>query len=141
MALSTAVSRGPGTLRRAPGFALVGVAICSVQFGSAIADKLFAQIGPSGAVLLRLVSAAVVLRVLWRPRLAGRSRAEVRLAVAFGVVLAGMNLCFYAGLHRLPLGIAVTIEFIGPLAVAIGSSRRALDLVWVALAVSGILAL
>ncbi len=141
MALSEVAKRRPSALHRAPGFGMVGVAICSVQFGSAIADKLFAQIGPSGAVLLRLISAAIVLMLLWRPRLGGRSRADVGLAVAFGVVLAGMNLCFYAGLHRIPLGIAVTIEFVGPLMVAVLSSRRALDLVWVALAVLGILAL
>jgi inner membrane transporter RhtA len=141
MAVSAASEKRPATQTRSPGFALVGVAICSVQFGSAIADKLFAQIGPSGAVLLRLASAAVVLMMLWRPRVGGRSRAEVRLAIVFGFVLAGMNLCFYAGLHRIPLGVAVTIEFVGPLAVAVGSSRRRLDLVWIALAVAGILAL
>jgi inner membrane transporter RhtA len=138
MALSEA---RPHSLRRTSGFALVGVAICSVQFGSAIAAKLFAEVGSSGAVLLRLVSAAIVLTLLWRPRVGGRTRRELRLAVAFGLVLAGMNLCFYAGLHRIPLGIAVTIEFVGPLTVAVGSSRRPRDLVWVGLAVLGILAL
>ena len=141
MALSEATKSGTEASHRAPGFALVGVAISSVQFGSAIADKLFAQIGPSGAVLLRLVSAAVVLIALWRPSLAGRTRAELRLAAAFGLVLAAMNLCFYAGLHRIPLGIAVTIEFVGPLTVAVVSSRRPRDLLWVGLAVAGILAL
>jgi inner membrane transporter RhtA len=138
MAVSDARPRG---LHRAPGLGLVGVAICSVQFGSAIADQLFAQIGPSGAVLLRLVSAAIVLTAVWRPRWSGRTRRELRLALAFGLVLAAMNLCFYAGLHRIPLGIAVTIEFVGPLAVAVLSSRRARDLLWVGLAVAGIVAL
>jgi len=138
MAVSEARQR---SLQRAPGFGLVGLAICSVQFGSAIADQLFAQIGPSGAVLLRLVSAAVVLTAVWRPRWSGLSRSELRLALVFGFVLAAMNLCFYAGLHRIPLGIAVTIEFVGPLAVAVGSSRRTIDLLWIGLAVAGILAL
>jgi inner membrane transporter RhtA len=124
-----------------PGLALVGIGICSVQFGSAIAAKLFAHVGSSGAGLLRLASAAIVLTLIWRPRLAGRSASELLTACGFGCVLAAMNLCFYAALHRIPLGIAVTIEFVGPLAVAIWSSRRRVDLIWVALAILGILAL
>lgn len=112
-----------------------------MQFGSAIAAKLFATVGPSGAVLLRLVSAAVVLMVLWRPRVRGRSRAQWADAAALGAVLAGMNLSFYAALDRIPLGITVTIEFVGPLTVAVLGSRRRIDLVWVLLAVLGILAL
>jgi len=128
-------------LDRVPAFGLVGVAIASVQFGSALASKLFSQVGPSGAVLLRLVSATIVLLALWRPRLTGWSRRELLLAGSFGLVLAGMNLCFYAALHRIPLGVAVTIEFVGPLTVAIASSRRRLDLLWVTLAVVGIFAL
>ena len=130
-----------GPLTRVPAYALVGVAIGSVQFGSAIAAKLFAEVGSSGVGLLRLLSAAIVLVVLWRPRLAGRSRHELVVGAALGVVLAGMNLSFYAALDRIPLGIAVTIEFIGPLTVAVVGSRRRLDLVWVLLAVAGILAL
>jgi inner membrane transporter RhtA len=128
-------------LARAPSSGLVVGAIASVQFGSAIAATLFGRIGPSGAVLLRLVSAMVVLLALRRPRLRGRTRRELLLAVAFGLVLGGMNLSFYQALDRIPLGIAVTIEFVGPLAVAVAGSRRLLDLLWVALAVLGILAL
>lgn len=130
-----------GPLTRVPALGLVGAAITSVQFGSALASKLFAQVGPAGAVLLRLASATIVLLLLWRPRLTGWSRRELLLAGSFGLVLAGMNISFYAALNRIPLGIAVTIEFVGPLTVAIGSSRRPLDLVWVTLAVLGILAL
>jgi inner membrane transporter RhtA len=128
-------------LARAPSASLVLGAIASVQIGSAIAAKLFAQVGPGGAVLLRLVAATIVLLVLWRPRLRGRPRRELLLAALFGVVLAAMNLSFYEALHRIPLGIAVTIEFVGPLAVAVSGSRRPTDLVWVALAAVGILAL
>jgi inner membrane transporter RhtA len=128
-------------LTRAPAYALVGGAICSVQFGSAIAAKLFDQVGSSGVAMLRLLSAAIVLVALWRPRLAGRGRHELALGAALGGVLAGMNLSFYAALDRIPLGIAVTIEFIGPLAVAVVGSRRRVDFVWVLLAVGGILAL
>jgi inner membrane transporter RhtA len=128
-------------LARVPSPALVLGAIASVQFGSAIAATLFARVGPGGAVLLRLVSASIVLLALWRPRLRGRTRRELVLAVMFGVVLAGMNLSFYQALARIPLGVAVTIEFVGPLAVAVSGSRRLLDLVWVTLAAVGILAL
>jgi inner membrane transporter RhtA len=136
---SVALERG--LLGRAPSAGLVLGGIASVQFGSAIAATLFAQVGPAGAVLLRLVSATIVLLALWRPRLRGWTRREVLLAVIFGVVLAGMNLSFYQALHRIPLGVAVTIEFVGPLAVAVSGSRRLVDLVWVALAAVGILAL
>jgi inner membrane transporter RhtA len=128
-------------LARVPSPALVLGAIASVQFGSAIAATLFARVGPGGAVLLRLVSASIVLLALWRPRLRGRTRRELVLAVMFGIVLAGMNLSFYQALARIPLGVAVTIEFVGPLAVAVSGSRRLLDLVWVMLAAVGILAL
>jgi inner membrane transporter RhtA len=128
-------------LARAPSAGLVVGAIASVQFGSALAATLFARVGPGGAVLLRLVSATIVLAALWRPRLRGRSRRQLLLAAAFGLVLAGMNLSFYHAIHRIPLGIAVTLEFVGPLAVAIGGSRRLIDLLWVALAAGGIVAL
>jgi inner membrane transporter RhtA len=137
------VIRAPegGLLARAPSPALVLGAIASVQFGSAIAATLFARVGPGGAVLLRLTSAMIVLVALWRPRLRGRTRRELVLAAAFGFVLAGMNLSFYNAIHRIPLGIGVTIEFVGPLAVAVAGSRRPVDLVWVVLAAAGILAL
>jgi inner membrane transporter RhtA len=116
-------------------------AIASVQLGSAIAAKLFARTGPGGAVFLRLLSASVVLLLVSRPTLRGRGRRQMLLAGGFGLVLAGMNLSFYQALHRIPLGVAVTIEFVGPLAVAVGGSRRRIDLLWVALAGTGILAL
>jgi inner membrane transporter RhtA len=135
------VAGAGGLLARAPSGGLVVAAIASVQFGSALAATLFAQVGPGGAVWLRLVSASVVLVAIWRPRWRGRTRRELLLAALFGVVLAGMNLSFYHALHRIPLGIAVTIEFVGPLAVALGGSRRRIDFVWVALAAAGILAL
>lgn len=128
-------------LARAPSGALVVGAIASVQFGSALAATLFAQVGPSGAVLLRLVSASIVLVAVWRPRARNRTRVEWLLAGAFALALAGMNLSFYQALHRIPLGIAVTLEFVGPLAVAVGGSRRLRDLAWVTLAAVGILLL
>jgi inner membrane transporter RhtA len=115
--------------------------IASVQFGSAIATTLFHRIGADGAVLLRLLSASVVLLAIWRPRVRGVGRRELLLAACFGLVLAAMNLTFYEAIHRIPLGIGVTLEFIGPLTVAVAGSRRRLDFVWVALAAGGIVAL
>jgi inner membrane transporter RhtA len=128
-------------VRRVPSSALVLGAIASVQFGSAVAAQIFDRVGPSGAVLLRLVSASIVLGLLWRPSLRGRVARHRALAVLFGLVLAGMNLCFYNALDRIPLGVAVTIEFVGPLGVAVAGSRRATDFLWVVLAAVGILAL
>ena len=116
-------------------------AIASVQFGSALAATLFSRIGPAGAVCLRLTAAAIILVALWPPRARGFTREELRLAALFGLVLAGMNLSFYEALHRIPLGIAVAIEFVGPLGVALIGSRRAVDLLWAGLAAVGILAL
>jgi inner membrane transporter RhtA len=128
-------------LARAPSGGLVVAAIASVQFGSALAATLFARVGPGGAVALRLLSATIVLLAVWRPRLQRRARRELLLAGVFGIVLAGMNLSFYNAIDRIPLGIAVTIEFVGPLAVAVGGSRRRIDLLWVSLAAAGIVAL
>ncbi len=134
-------SSASGPLARAPSAALVIGAITSVQFGASLATTMFQRLGPAGTVLLRLGSASLMLALLWRPRLRGRTRAELRLAVVFGLVLAAMNLSFYEALDRIPLGIAVAIEFLGPLSVAVAGSRRRLDLLWVALALAGILAL
>jgi inner membrane transporter RhtA len=130
-----------GLLARTPSPALVLGGIASVQFGSAIATTLFARTGPGGAVLLRLVAASVVLMMIWRPGVRSRTRRELLLAALFGCVLAGMNLAFYESIQRIPLGIAVTIEFVGPLAVAVAGSRRRLDLLWVVLAAAGIVGL
>jgi inner membrane transporter RhtA len=130
-----------GTLSRVPSPVLVIGGITSVQFGSAIATKLFSSVGPGGAVLLRLLTASIVLCAVTRPSVAGRSRRQLALAVLFGLVLAAMNMTFYHALQRIPLGIAVTLEFVGPLGVAVLGSRRRLDLVWAALAIAGIVAL
>ena len=123
---------------RATSIALVLGSIVSVQSGAAAATTLFGRVGPAGAVLLRTLFAAVALAALWRPSLRGHTRRELRLVAGLGLVLAGMNLSFYAGLDRIPLGIAVTFEFVGPLGVAIARSHRPADLVWVALAAGGI---
>jgi inner membrane transporter RhtA len=116
-------------------------AILSVQAGAAVAFNLFDELGPAGTVLVRIGFAAIVLMALWRPSVRGRSREALRMAALFGFTLAAMNQSFYLGLDRVPLGIAVTLEFVGPLAVAIAGSRRRRDLLWVALAGGGILLL
>jgi inner membrane transporter RhtA len=128
-------------LDRIPPTLLVICGVASVQFGAAFAKTLFDEVGPGGTVFLRVLFAAVVLAVLFRPALAGRSSRDWRLIVAFGLSLVAMNLSFYEALDRIPLGIAVTIEFVGPLGVAVAGSRRALDFVWVVLAAAGILLL
>ncbi|MGB9185887.1 MAG: EamA family transporter [Solirubrobacteraceae bacterium] len=130
-----------GLLSRAPSPVLVLGAIGSVQFGSAVASTLFARVGPGGAVLLRLVSASLVLLLISRPRVRTRTGRELMLAASFGIVLAAMNLSFYEAIRRVPLGIGVTIEFIGPLMVAVAGTRKRVDFLWVALAALGIVAL
>jgi inner membrane transporter RhtA len=120
---------------------LVIAAIASVQLGGAFAKTLFDEIGPGGTVWLRIITAAIVLAAVWRPRARGLSRDDLLLVLAFAVSLAGMNFAFYSSLDRIPLGVAVTYEFVGPLGVALFGSRRALDLLWVALAAGGILLL
>jgi inner membrane transporter RhtA len=120
---------------------LVLASIASVQFGAAFAKTLFDEIGAGGAVFVRTLVAALVLALIWRPRLVGHDRRDLALALVFGLVLAAMNFCFYSSLERIPLGIAVTFEFVGPLGVAVFGSRRPLDLLWVVLAATGILLL
>ncbi len=125
-------------MRRVPATALVIAAACSVQGGAAVATSLFPQLGPPGVAFLRLVFGTITLWSIQRPQLRGRAQGSLRLAVALGVVLICMNLSFYEALDRTPLGIAVTVEFIGPLGLAIAGSRRARDVLWVVLAGAGI---
>jgi inner membrane transporter RhtA len=130
-----------GWLAGVPSGGLVIGGIASVQLGGAFAVHLFAWVGPAGAVTLRMVTAALILLATSPPRLRGRALQGLPVAIVFGLVLAGMTLSFYNALHRVPLGIAVALEFVGPLTVAVAGSRRPLDLAWVGLAVAGILAL
>jgi inner membrane transporter RhtA len=123
-----------------PPTALVLLGIVSVQVGAAFAKQLFAVAGAAGTVTLRLVVAAVVLVAIWRPSLRLDRRMLV-VVLSYGVVLGAMNLCFYFALERIPLGAAVTIEFLGPLAVAVAGSRRWLDGLWVLLAGTGVVLL
>jgi inner membrane transporter RhtA len=117
---------------------LVLVAVVSVQFGGALAVTLLPLVGVIGSVALRLGLAALILGVAIRPRLRGRSRADWAVVSLFALALTAMNLTFYGSLTRLPIGVAVTIEFLGPLALAAALSRRARDLAAVAAALVGV---
>jgi len=124
--------------RRVPAPALVLGAAVSVQVGAAVAKSLFDELGPPGVVFLRLLFGGLALWALQRPRMRGRERGSLRVALALGLVLVCMNLAFYEAIDRVPLGIGVTVEFLGPLGVAVAASHRRLDLVWIALAGSGV---
>jgi inner membrane transporter RhtA len=113
-------------------------AIASVQVGATVARHLFPSLGPTGTVFLRVGFGALILLAIARPgwsRLAGR---QWRAIVLFGLIIAAMNFSFYQAIARIPLGIAVTIEFLGPLGVAIAGSRKALDFAWAAMAAAGV---
>ena len=133
---------------RSPALALVGAGAVSVQFGAALATKLFTRVGPAGAVTLRLVLAAAILVASMAPgRGRRRDRADTHrpsdwiVVAAFGLILAAMNLSFYEAIDRIPLGVAVTIEFSGPLAVALAGSRRWADGLWAIAAGAGVVLL
>lgn len=117
------------------------VAMLSFQAGASVAKGLIAQIGAPGTTTLRLAGAAVMLCAMQRPWRNLPSRAALPSILAYGLSLGTMNFVFYEALTTIPLGIAVGLEFTGPLAVALAASRRRLDLVWVALAVAGLLCL
>lgn len=120
---------------------MVLVAMTSVQVGASFAKSIFPVAGPSGTVALRVGLSTIVLWMILRPWRRWPSRAAWPPLVAYGVVLGVMNLCFYQALRTLPLGIAVAIEFMGPVTVALLASRRLADFLWIALAVGGLSAL
>ena len=133
-------------LGRAPSPLLLGAGVVSVQFGAGLAARMFGTVTAAGLTGLRLWAAALVLAALGaRPTIrairgvvAERAWRDAGVVLAFGVTLGVMNFSIYQAMARIPLGIAVTIEFLGPLAVAIASSRRLIDVVWVLLAGTGV---
>jgi inner membrane transporter RhtA len=131
----------PNTCRPAIAALLVLGSATSLQAGAAFAIRLFPATGAPGATLLRLGLAAAVLLVLARPRVRGWRSSQWRAVALYGISLAGTNGFFYAALARLPLGTAVTIQFLGPLTLAAALSRRWRDAGWVGLAVAGVLIL
>ncbi|MEV5267942.1 EamA family transporter [Streptomyces werraensis] len=129
----------PGGRRGALGpVGLVLAGGISVQFGGALAVTLMPRAGALGVVTLRLLVAAVVLMVLCRPRLRGHSRTDWGTVIVFGIAMAAMNGLFYQSVARIPLGPAVTLEVLGPLTLSVLASRRAVNLVWAALALTGV---
>lgn len=124
-----------------PASAWVMVAIASTQLGSALAKSMFNQVGPIGMVMLRVGLAALILMAWWRPQWRGYGGKDYRLLLGFGLSLVMMNSFFYSAIARIPIGVAVALEFTGPLTVAFVNSRRPLDWLWVALAATGIVML
>lgn len=110
----------------------------SVQFGSAVAALLFPRTGVAGAVTLRLTIGALLMLAVCRPRLRGHGRADWIAVVTFGLALAGMNSVFYQAIERIPLGPAVTLEVLGPLALSVFTARRLTAWGWATLALAGV---
>jgi inner membrane transporter RhtA len=117
------------------------LAMMTIQTGASIAKQLFPLIGPEGTTALRLGFSAVVLWLVFRPWRALPMGRDWQAIIIYGLCLGGMNILFYLAIARIPLGIAVALEFTGPLTVALLASRRKRDLFWVACAIAGILLL
>jgi inner membrane transporter RhtA len=139
-----------------PPASLLIFGMITVQLGAALAKEMFGALGPAGVVFLRLGFASLALLAMWRPWRSLRSQSVAKgiatssprarrsawlAVILFGLVLGLMNFTFYSALTRIPLGVAVTVEFVGPLGVAVAGSRRALDVLWVVLAAGGIVLL
>src|SRR5436190_2151948 len=138
-------SRGAGPFSRAieavPPPGLLLVSIVSIQLGAAVAVHLFETLGPVSTVFLRVGFSAVLLLLARRRQIGRGARRHVGLLLLFGCVIGAMNLSFYGAISRIPLGIAVAIEFVGPLGVAAFTSRRPIEFLWIGLAVAGLLLL
>ena len=139
-------ARAQAAFAATPPAVLVLAGVVSVQVGAGLAARLFSQVPPAAVTGLRLWTAALLLVVLGarglRREISGlirrRARRDAAVVLAFGLTLAVMNYSIYQAFARIPLGVAVTVEFLGPLAVAVAASRRVLDLAWVALAGAGV---
>ncbi|NEC67887.1 EamA family transporter [Streptomyces sp. SID9727] len=130
--------RGGGRRAALAPVALVVAGGLSVQFGAAVAVLLMPRAGALGVVTLRLAAAALVLLVVCRPKLRGHSRADWGTVAAFGIAMGAMNTLFYQAVDRIPLGAAVTLEVLGPLALSVIASRRLVNVVWAGLALAGV---
>src|SRR5829696_2621091 len=123
---------------RAAGIGLAVASMSTLQLGAALSEPLFDRVGPAGVVTLRLGIAALVLWPFARPRIRGRTAADLAAAAALGLCSGLLTLAFFEAIARIPLGVAVTIEFLGPLGVALAGSRRPRDVAWVVLAGVGV---
>ena len=120
---------------------LLLIAMASIQSGASLAKSMFPIVGAQGTTTLRLIFASVIMLLILRPWRATLTTKSLRTVIVYGMALGGMNFLFYMSLRTVPLGIAVALEFTGPLAVALYASRRAVDFLWIALAVVGLLLL
>ena len=152
MGIAAASGRWPrpaGLLQAVPPPVLLLTGAVSVQFGAGLAGRLFGHVPPAAVTGLRLWSSAILMAALTgrgtgrtvRDVIRDRAWRDGAVVVLFGVILGVMNFSIYQSFARIPLGIAVTIEFLGPLALAVATSRRAIDLLWVSLAGAGVLLL
>jgi inner membrane transporter RhtA len=121
--------------------AVLMVAMVCFQLGAAMAKGLFPVVGAAGTAALRMALAALMLLAIWRPWRLRLTAGETRVIVIYGLALGWMNLFFYLSLRSIPLGVAVALEFTGPLALAMAASRRVVDFVWIFMAVAGLPAL
>lgn len=124
-----------------PAPVLMIAAVLSVQFGAALARTQFDAVGPTGAVLLRLVFGALILLIAVRPNVRGWKREQWAAATVLGIALAGMNSLIYLAIGVIPIGVAVTLEFTGPLLLALVQTRRIADAAWALLAFAGVVLL
>jgi inner membrane transporter RhtA len=129
------------TVASLPPPGLLLVSIVSIQLGAAVAVHLFEALGPASTTFLRIALAALLLLAATRRQISADARRHVGLLLLFGCAIGAMNLCFYGAIARIPLGVAVAIEFIGPLGVAVLTSRRIRDFLWIGLAVVGLVLL
>ncbi|MGY5046977.1 EamA family transporter [Streptomyces sp. 900105755] len=136
--VSAPAASGPGRLGSLGPVGLVLAGGISVQFGGALAVTLMPRAGALGVVTLRLLAAAVILLVVCRPRLRGHSRTDWGTVIVFGITMGAMNGLFYEAVDRIPLGLAVTLEVLGPLALSVLASRRLINALWAGLALGGV---
>jgi inner membrane transporter RhtA len=120
---------------------LLLIAMASIQSGASLAKSMFPIVGAQGTTTLRLIFASIIMLLLLRPWRAKLTASSLRTVIVYGMALGGMNFLFYMSLKTIPLAIAVALEFTGPLAVAVYASRRAMDFLWIGLAVIGLLLL
>ncbi|EHM47888.1 MAG: threonine/homoserine exporter RhtA [Yokenella regensburgei] len=131
----------PGSSRKAPVWfpiLVIIIAMCSIQSGASLAKSLFPLVGAPGVTALRLALGTLILVVIFKPWRLRFEKSQRLPLLLYGLSLGTMNYLFYLSIQRIPLGIAVALEFTGPLAVALFSSRRAVDFIWVVLAVLGL---
>ena len=121
-----------------PPIPAVIIAILSVQCGAAIAKGLFPEIGAAATASLRIGLSAIILSIAFRPNLLKLNAKQWKYVILYGFSLGLMNMVFYLSISRIPIGLGVTLEFIGPLVLAIFSSKRVIDFIWVTLSIVGI---